>query len=89
MSKIIATSGNQVPVLKRSVMGEDAIADSGVAGSFAACSAEIVATGAGDFGFALTGSASRKKSRTVGHLKHGEFVIKLMLMIDTPTFIIT
>ena len=36
MSKIMATSGNQVPVLKRSAAEEGAIADSGVAGIFAA-----------------------------------------------------
>jgi len=36
MSKIIATSGNQVPVLKGSATAEGAIADSGVAGIFAA-----------------------------------------------------
>ncbi len=36
MSKIMATSGNQVPVSKGTAIGEDAIADSGVAGIFAA-----------------------------------------------------
>ena len=36
MSKIMATPGNQVPVLKGSVTGEGAIVDSGVAGIFAA-----------------------------------------------------
>ena len=36
MSKIMSTSGNQVPVLKGSASGEGAIADSGVAGIFAA-----------------------------------------------------
>ena len=36
MSKIMATSGNQVPVLKGSALEGDAIADSGVAGIFAA-----------------------------------------------------
>ena len=36
MSKIMATSGNQLTVLKGSVTGEDAIVDSGVAGIFAA-----------------------------------------------------
>ena len=36
MSKIMATSGNQVPVLKGSAIGEGATADSGVAGIFAA-----------------------------------------------------
>ena len=36
MSKIMATSGNQVPVLKGSMKGEGAIVDSGVAGIFAA-----------------------------------------------------
>ena len=36
MSKITATSGNQVPVFKGSAAGEGAIADSGVAGIFAA-----------------------------------------------------
>ena len=36
MSKIMATSGNQVPVSSGTAIGEDAIADSGVAGIFAA-----------------------------------------------------
>ena len=36
MSKIMATSGNQVPVLKGYMKGEGAIVDSGVAGIFAA-----------------------------------------------------
>ena len=36
MSKIMATSGNQVPVLKGAAIGEGASADSGVAGIFAA-----------------------------------------------------
>ena len=36
MSKIMATSGNQVPVLKGSAIGEGDSADSGVAGIFAA-----------------------------------------------------
>ena len=36
MSKIMATSGNQVPVSNGTAMGEDAIADSGVAGIFSA-----------------------------------------------------
>ena len=36
MSKIMATSGNQVPVSKATAAGEDAIADSGVAGIFSA-----------------------------------------------------
>ena len=36
MSKIMATSGNQVPVLKASGLAEGASADSGVGGIFAA-----------------------------------------------------
>ncbi|MDP7375918.1 MAG: hypothetical protein QF420_05045, partial [Alphaproteobacteria bacterium] len=36
MSKIMATSGNQVPVSKGTAVGEDASADSGVAGIFSA-----------------------------------------------------
>ncbi len=36
MSKIMATSGNQVPAFKGTAIGEDAIADSGVASIFAA-----------------------------------------------------
>ena len=36
MSKIMATSGNQVPVSSGTATGEDAIADSGVAGIFSA-----------------------------------------------------
>ena len=36
MSKIMATSGNQVPVSKGTAIGEDGDADSGVAGIFAA-----------------------------------------------------